>query len=85
MVNAVDRGPDWAGLPMIATVARLLCQELTLQNEYLRLANRILEDKVSGRIRFTDEYRRPRTRMPSARETAFRALWRADEFLDRTG
>jgi len=49
---------DWAGLPVIATVARLLCRELTLQNEYLRLENRILKEKVSGRIRFTDEERR---------------------------
>ena len=43
---------------MIATVARLLCRELTLQNEYLLLENRILKEKVSVRIRFTDEERR---------------------------
>jgi transposase InsO family protein len=43
---------------VIATVARLLCRELTLQNEYLRLENRVLKEKVSGRIRFTDEERR---------------------------
>jgi len=42
MEKPVDRGLDWAGLPLIATVARLLCRELTLQNEYLRLENRIL-------------------------------------------
>ena len=29
----------WAGLPVIATVARLLCRDVTLQNEYLRLEN----------------------------------------------
>jgi len=58
MEEAVERGPDWTGLPVIATVARLLCRELTLQNEYLRLENRILKEKVSGRIRFTDEDRR---------------------------
>jgi len=58
MKEAVERGLDWAGLPVIATVARLLCRELTLQNEYLRLENRILKEKVSGRIRFTDEERR---------------------------
>jgi hypothetical protein len=46
------------GLPVIATVARLLCREFTLQNECLRLENRILREKVSGRIRFTDEERR---------------------------
>jgi putative transposase len=58
MEKAVGRGLDWAGLPVIATVARLLCRELTLQNEYLRLENRILKEKVPGRIRFTDEERR---------------------------
>lgn len=39
-------------------MARLLCRELTLQNEYLRLENRTPKEKVSGRIRFTDEERR---------------------------
>jgi len=34
-----ELGLDWAGLPVIATVARVLCRELTLQNEYLRLEN----------------------------------------------
>jgi len=61
MANAVERGANWAGLPVIATVARLLCRELTLQNEYLRLENRILKEKGSGRIRFTDEERRSLT------------------------
>ena len=56
--NTAERGLDWAGLPVLATVARLLCRELTLQNEYLRLENRVLKEKVSGRIRFTDEERR---------------------------
>jgi transposase len=57
---AQDGSPrlNWAGLPLIATVARLLCQELTLQNEYLRLENRILRSKVKGRLRFTDDERR---------------------------
>jgi len=58
MEKAVERGLDWAGLPVIATVARLLCRELTLQNEYLRLENRILKEKIPGRLRFTDEERR---------------------------
>jgi len=58
MEKSVERGLNWAGLPVIATVARLLCRELTLQNEYLRLENRTLKDKVSGRIRFTEEERR---------------------------
>ena len=46
------------GWGVIATVARLLCRDLTLQNEYLRLEIQILKEKVSGRIRFTDEERR---------------------------
>ena len=49
---------NWAGLPLIATVARLLCRELTVQNEYLRLENRVLKSKIKGRVRFTDEERR---------------------------
>jgi len=58
MEKTVEQGLDRAGLPLIATVARLLCRELTLQNDYLRLENRLLKEKVSGRIRFTDEERR---------------------------
>jgi putative transposase len=58
MEKAVERRLDWVGLPVIATVARLLSRELTLQNEYLRLENRILKEKVTGRIRFTDDERR---------------------------
>jgi len=61
MQKAGERGLDWAGLPVIATVARLLCRELTLQNEYLRLENRILKEKIPGRLRFTDEERRSLT------------------------
>lgn len=48
----------WLGLPVIATVARILCRELTLQNEYLCLENKILKSKIQGRIRFTDDERR---------------------------
>jgi len=53
-------GIDWMGLPVIAVVARLLCRELTLENEYLRLENRIVKEKAqaAGRLRFTDEERR---------------------------
>lgn len=57
MANGTGRRANWAGLPLIATLARLLCRELTLQNEYLRLENRVLRDKFDGRIRFTDEER----------------------------
>jgi hypothetical protein len=58
MQKGSDRGFDWAGLPVIATVALLLCRELTLQNEYLRPENQVLKQKVQGRLRFTDEERR---------------------------
>jgi len=56
-------GIDWMGLPVIAVVARLLCRELTLENEYLRLENRIVKEKAQakGRLRFTDEQRRSLT------------------------
>ena len=84
VVNAVERGPDWAGLPVTATMARLLCRELTLQNQYLRVENQVLKEEVPRRIRFTDEERRPLMRMSSAREIAVRAVWRADEFLGNT-
>ncbi len=47
----------WAGIPLIATVARLLCRELTLQNEYLREENRILKSRIKGRIIFSDDER----------------------------
>ncbi|MFC2171833.1 hypothetical protein ACFLU6_04295 [Acidobacteriota bacterium] len=51
------RGLYWAGLPVIATVARLLCRELTLGNEYLRSENQVLKSKVRGRICFKDNER----------------------------
>ncbi len=85
MRKDAERGLDWAGLPVIATVARLLCREPMPQNEYLRVENQILKAEVSGRTRFTDEERRPLMRMSIVRETAPRALWRADEFLERRG
>ena len=49
---------EWLSLPVIATIARLLCRELTLQNEYLRLENKILKSRLPRRIRFTDDERR---------------------------
>ena len=85
MEKAVERGLDWAGLPVITTVARLLCRELTLQNECVRVESRIPREKVSARIRFTDEERRPLMRMSSACEIALRALCGTDESLDITG
>jgi hypothetical protein len=44
--------------PTIAIVTRLLCRELTLQNEYLRQENKILKSKIKKRISFTDDERR---------------------------
>jgi len=61
-----DQPTKWLGLPLIATIARLLCQELTLQNEYLRLENKILKSKIKGRIRFTDDERRSLVDAPLA-------------------
>jgi len=46
MGKDAERGLNWMEMPVIATVARLLCRELTLQNEYLRLENRILKEKM---------------------------------------
>lgn len=50
-------GFNWAGLPVIATVAQLLCRDLTLHNEYLRLDNQVLEARVRGRIWLKDNER----------------------------
>ena len=61
MEREAERGVDWVHLPVIATVARLLCRELTLQNEYLLLENRTFKSKIPGRLRFTDEERRSLT------------------------
>ena len=58
MGRDAERGVDWVHLSVIATVARLLCRELTLQNEYLLLENRTLKSKVPGLLRFSDEERR---------------------------
>ena len=48
----------WLNVPIIAMVTRLLCRELTLQNEYLRQENKILKSKINKRLNFTDEERR---------------------------
>jgi len=53
-----DQPTKWLGLPVIAMIVRILCRELTLQNEYLRLENKILKSKIAGRICFTDDERR---------------------------
>ena len=51
-------GHRWAELPLIATVARLLCREVTLENEYLRLENKTLRGQLKGPVRLRNEERR---------------------------
>ncbi|MFC1764268.1 integrase core domain-containing protein [Planctomycetota bacterium] len=60
MENQTDQRPTskWLSVPIIATITRLLCRELTLQNEYLRLENKVLKSKINKRITFTDDERR---------------------------
>ena len=48
----------WLNIPIIATITRLLCRELTLQNEYLLQENKLLKSKIKKRIIFTDDERR---------------------------
>ena len=48
----------WLSVPLIATITRLLCRELTLQNEYLSRENKIYKSKIEKRINFTDDERR---------------------------
>jgi putative transposase len=49
---------SWLSLPIIVTITRLLCRELTLQNEYLKTENKILKSKIKNRLVFTDDERR---------------------------
>lgn len=60
MENISNENPSnkWLSVPFIATVTRLLCRELTLQNEYLRQENKIFKSKIKRRIVFTDDERR---------------------------
>ena len=44
-------------MPIIATITRLLCRELTLENEYLKTEHKIFKSKIKGRIVFTDDER----------------------------
>jgi hypothetical protein len=68
---------DLAHLPVVATVARLVWRELTLQNEYLRLENRTLKERVPGPLRSADEeHRSPVEAAPCP--------WAAHDFLDDT-
>lgn len=60
MENTANEKPDnkWLNVPIIATITRLLCRELTFQNEYLRQENKILKSKINKRFSFTDDERR---------------------------
>jgi putative transposase len=60
MENKANENPGskWLTVPLIATVARILCRELTLQNEYLKQENKIYKSKINKRINFTDDERR---------------------------
>jgi len=49
---------NWAGFLLIATVARLLCRELALEEERLRLGNQVVKPEVRGRLCFGDNERR---------------------------
>ena len=50
--------PKWLESPLMMTVAQLHCKDLVLENEYLRVENRILRSKVPKRIPFTEDDRR---------------------------
>ncbi len=52
MVQDDSRGFNWAGLPVIATLAQLLCREVTLENEHLRVQYEVVRSRVPGRIWF---------------------------------
>lgn len=60
MKNSADKtyANKWLNVPIIVAITRLLCRELTLQNEYLLIENRVLRSKINKRISFTDEQRR---------------------------
>ena len=53
MENISNENPSnkWLSVPIIATVTRLLCMELTLENEYLRQENRILKSKLESTLK----------------------------------
>ena len=57
MENNTDPNPvsKWLSVPIIATITRLLCRELTIQNEYLRRDNKILSSRINKRIGFTGD------------------------------
>ena len=58
MAQDGSRRFNWAALPLIATIARVLSRDETLRAEYFRVQYEVVRSKVPGRIRFTDEERR---------------------------
>jgi len=57
-ISKENPGNKWLSVPLIVTIIRLLCRELTLQNEYLKVENKILKSKIKKRTVFTDDERR---------------------------
>ncbi len=57
MAQDGSRRFNWARLPLIATIAPLLCREQALEKEYLRVQYEIVWSEVPGRVRFTDDER----------------------------
>jgi len=58
MAQDGSRRFNWARLPLIATIARVLCREVTLEAECLRIQYEVVRSKVAGPIRFTGGERR---------------------------
>ena len=54
----------------MTTLARLLCRELTLHSDYLRVENKILRSKLPKRTSFTDDVRQHAASWLSARSIA---------------
>lgn len=53
-----DASSRWLSVPVIATVTRILCRELTPHNESLRHENKILNSKIKTRMSLNDDERR---------------------------
>ena len=56
--TSAQKQPEWLEQPLMMTVAKLHCKDLVLENEYLRVENRILRSKLPQRLPFTDDDRR---------------------------
>ena len=75
MENTANQTPanKWLNVPIIVTITRLLCRELTLQNKYPRHENKILKFKIKKRIVFTDDERQTlvESALPIVKAAAF--------------